>query len=319
MNEAFDAIGVVDHSTQARRRENTQTGTPLEIHYFADDATLAAHLADLTHCRTFPIALKHFPDGESLITIHSPVPEEVAIIHSLNHPDEKMIHLSLAADALRRAGATRLTLVAPYLAYMRQDDVFKPGQPISQRAIGRLLGGLFDRVLTVEAHLHRVKRLAEVVPSRLESRSLSAAPVIADWLRKKAANTLLVGPDQESGRWIEEIGRRAGMKTTVGIKHRLGDRRVRVEIANTHSLHRAVIVDDIASSGATLAETARALRRKGIRAVSAVIIHAIFAPGALSRIRRAGIASIVSCDTVAHRTNRISVAPLLAQAFTERA
>jgi ribose-phosphate pyrophosphokinase len=290
----------------------------LQIHYFADDAKLASRLANLTSCRAFPMEIKHFPDGESLVTTHSPVRDDVAIIHSLDRPDQKLIHLTLAADALRRAGAAAVTLVAPYLAYMRQDALFKAGQPISQRAIGRLLGSLFDRVLTVEAHLHRVKSLNEVVPSRLESRSLSAAPMIADWLRKKAANSLLLGPDQESSRWIEEIGARSGMKNTVGIKHRLSDRKVRVKIESVHGLTRAVIVDDIASSGATLAETAHALRNKGIRDLSAVIIHPIFAVGALSRIRRAGVETIVSCDTVAHPTNRIRVAPLLAAALSDQ-
>jgi len=90
-----------------------------------------------------------------------------------------------------------------------------------------------------------------------------------------------------------------------------------VEIGDTHGLTRAVIVDDIASSGATLATTARALRKRGVKSITALIIHAIFAPGALSRIRRAGVEKIISCDTVAHRTNRIGVAPLLAGALKE--
>jgi ribose-phosphate pyrophosphokinase len=290
----------------------------VEIQYFADDAKLAGCVAELTGQPSFPLTVRHFPDGESLVSVHAPVRGEVTVIHSLNQPDEKLLHLTLAADALRRAGATRLTLVAPYLAYMRQDDVFKPGQPISQRAIGHLLGSLFDRVLTVEAHLHRVKSLNQVVPSRLESRSLAAAPVIADWLRKKTADSLLVGPDQESSRWIEEIGRRSGMKSTVGLKHRLSDRRVAVEIESVPGVTHAVIVDDIASSGATLAATAHTLRRHGIKHLTAVIIHPIFAAGALSLIRRAGVETIVSCDTVVHRTNRIRIAPLLAQALSER-
>ncbi|HVN29665.1 MAG TPA: ribose-phosphate diphosphokinase, partial [Candidatus Binataceae bacterium] len=196
-------------------------GNP-EIHYFASDAKLAGQMADVCGRRAFEIALRRFPDGESLVTVHSPVDAEATVIDSLAHPDQKLIHLILAADALRRAGARRLTLVAPYLAYMRQDNVFMPGQPISQRVIGKLLAASFDRVLTVEAHLHRVKRLSEVIPSPLESRSLSAAPVVAEWLRANTPDSLIVGPDQESRRWVEEIGELAGLKTVVGIKQRFG-------------------------------------------------------------------------------------------------
>jgi ribose-phosphate pyrophosphokinase len=263
-----------------------------------------------------PIKLKHFPDGESLVMIHPPAHKDTVVIESLDRPDEKLIQLVFAADALRRAAARSVTLVAPYLAYMRQDRVFHAGQPLSQQVVGSMLARSFDRVVTIEPHLHRTKSIQTVVPTHLMSQALSATPVIAEWMRKHLGyDAIIVGPDEESQPWIAALGRLTGLATAIGIKRRSGDREVRVELPDVGNYARAVIVDDIASSGATIAATARALKRKGIRHVTAIVVHAIFAPGALTRIRRAGVGTIVSCDTVQHRTNRISVAPVIANAL----
>ena len=289
---------------------------PLVVHALADSARFARRLARALEAPFASIRLHRFPDGESLIRATAVPGAEAVVVQSFDDPDPKLMPVLLAADALRRAGANRLTLVAPYLAYMRQDRVFRPGEPISQRVLGECLGRAFDRVLTVEAHLHRVHRLAEVVPGR--ARSLSAAPVIAEWLRRQGAGTLAVGPDEESEPWIKAVARAARVPWTVGTKRRLGDRSVRIHFAALPRCDRAVVIDDVASSGATLAAAVRGLREHGVRTVDAAVVHAIFAPGALSAIRRAGARSVISCDTIRHPSNAIRCAGLLAAALTRK-
>ncbi len=277
---------------------------------------MAAKTASIIGARCVKVGARQFPDGESLVQVDDVRMPEAVVLRSLDHPDAKLMPTLLAADALRRAGARSVTLVAPYLAYMRQDKMFEPGQPISQRVIGDILGRYFDRVLTIEAHLHRIPRLSEVVPSRRKSESLSAAPAIAEWVRANEDDCVIVGPDKESRPWIEAIAKASRREFAVGDKRRTGDRKVRVEFGEVRAHRRAIIVDDIASSGATLAATAQALRARGIRAIDAVVVHAIFAAGARAVIRNAGIRKLVSCDTIAHRTNAISVAPILAEALS---
>jgi len=259
------------------------------------------------------IAVHRFPDGESLVRVRPPVGRHAFLVRSLHDPNAKIVETVLAADALRRAGARRVTLLAPYLPYMRQDVAFHPGEPVSQQVIGRWLGDTFDGVITVEAHLHRVKRLADVIAGR--SRSLSAAPALAAWLRRRGGPWLVVGPDEESEPWVRAIARAAGSSWVVGRKTRRGDRAVTVHLPAVLPGSRAVIVDDIASSGATIAATARALRSRGLRPIDAIVSHAIFAPGARARIRAAGVRRLVSCDTIPHPTNAIGVATLVANAL----
>jgi ribose-phosphate pyrophosphokinase len=194
---------------------------------------------------------------------------------------------------------------------MRQDTVFTPGEPISQYVIGDALRHAFDRVLTIEAHLHRTARLSDIISPRAQS--LSAAPTIARWVQRTGAQTLIVGPDAESEPWVRRIARAARSSWIVGEKTRVDDRQVEIRFSALPPCRRAVIVDDIASSGGTISAAARALRHGGLTKVDAVVVHAIFTPGAQSRITRAGLRRIVSCDTIPHPTNAISVAALLAE------
>lgn len=285
------------------------------LHSFADTATLGRHLARALAIPLAPVTVHQFPDGETLVRVSPAVSTQAFLLRSLHHPNAKMIETLLAADALRRAGAQRVILVAPYLPYMRQDTVFTPGEPISQQVIADCLGRAVDHVITIEPHLHRTRRLSDVFSCG--TTALSAAPILAEWIHRTGRRSLVVGPDEESEPWIRAIADPAHLPWIVGKKERLGDQRVRIQFPALPTCARAVIVDDIASSGGTLAVAARALRRAGVPLVDAAVVHAIFATGALARIRTAGIRKIVSCDTIPHPTNAIRVLPLLVSAIKE--
>jgi ribose-phosphate pyrophosphokinase len=281
------------------------------------DPMLARRIARMLGLKLEVIRTHTFPDGEPIVRVAPGKVREAVIVHRFDDRAALAYEFILAADAMRRAGAQTVTLVAPYLPFMRQDRVFRAGEPISQRAFGHLLAAFFDRVLTVEAHLHRVCSLAQVVSPG--SRSISAAGAIARWIGRPGRDTVIVGPDEESGRTVSEIARLAKCSAIVGRKRRIDDRRVVVELPEEIHSSRAIIVDDIASSGATIAATSRAIRASGCKRIEAVVVHAIFASGAIRAIHRAGVTRVVSCDTVEHPTNAISVAPIFALALTQRA
>lgn len=280
------------------------------VHCFPDSLVLARVLARTLGARLARAEVHRFPDGETRVRVE-PSDAPAIVVRSLDDPNAKLFELLLAAAALRDAGAEQVSLVAPYLAYMRQDMAFAPGEAVSQRVIGDLLGRTFDRVLCVEPHLHRIGSLAEVFAC--EAEGVSAAPAIADWLSAQGQPCAVIGPDEESAPWVRAIAERARLPFGVAKKARRGDDVVEIQLpAGRAPSPRAWIVDDIASSGATLAATARALFEAGAEEVGAVVVHAIVAPGATERMRAAGISRFVSCDTIAHPTNAIHVAPLLA-------
>jgi ribose-phosphate pyrophosphokinase len=286
----------------------------IALHAFDDGREQAERLAAALGQGWRPVEVHRFPDGESCVRVDARADEDAVVLRSLPDPNGRILELLFAADALRRRGARRLTLVAPYLAYMRQDAVFREGEAVSQRVVGGLLGRAFDRVLTVEAHLHRVARLDEVVPC--EARSLSAAPVLAAVAAEEPEPLCLVGPDVESEPWVRTLAERLGWPFVVGRKRRHGDARVEVQIPRPPpDVAGALLVDDVVSSGATLAAAARALGDHGVGRVEALVVHALFGPGAAERLREAGVARVRSTDTVPHPTNALPVAPLLAEAL----
>jgi ribose-phosphate pyrophosphokinase len=285
------------------------------VHAFADTARFGRALARELGADCRLLELHRFPDGESLVRARGAPARRALVVRSLHDPNARLLETLLAADALARSGCERVELVAPYLPYMRQDAVFRPGEPLSQRVVGRLLGRAFDAVYAVEPHLHRVRTLRGAIGAA--GVAIPAAPAIAAWIARGRVRPLVIGPDVESRPWVESIASRAGLPFAVGEKVRLGDRRVRVRFGPLPPAPRAVVVDDIASSVATLAATARALRARGVARVDVVVVHALFARGALDGLKRAGVERVVSCDSIAHATNSIRLAPLVARAVQE--
>jgi ribose-phosphate pyrophosphokinase len=278
-----------------------------------DAARLAARLGVPMH----EIEMHRFPDGELRVTAR-PAASTTIIYAPLDRPNDKLLTILFAAEALRRQGAERLVLVAPYLCYMRQDTAFHEGEAISQKAIGRLIAGTVDRLITVDAHLHRTKRIEDVFP-RIEAENLSAMPAIADFLRTTGFDpeTVVVGPDAESEPWVSDLASRLGLAHAVARKTRRSDRSVDMVFADAKLFvdRPVLLVDDIVSSGGTLIACAKTLATAGAKSIDAIITHALFPPELTDEFLHAGIRSIRSTTSVTHPTNAIVLDDILAGAL----
>ena len=263
------------------------------------------------------IALHRFPDGEMRVTVGRAASTTI-IYASLDQPNDKLLAILFAAEALRRGGTRRLVLLAPYLCYMRQDAAFHEGEAISQKAVGRLLAATVDRVITVDAHLHRTTDIRAVFPG-IEAENLSAMPAIANALRITGIDpaTIVVGPDAESRPWVSDLAGRLGLAHAVAQKIRRGDRAVDIGFAEPASVagRPVLLVDDIVSSGGTLIACAKALSAAGAKAIDAVITHALFPPEMAIEFTNAGIGSIRSTSSVPHPTNAIPLDDIFATAL----
>lgn len=282
---------------------------------FDDEAALAQALAAALGWRWAAIERHAFPDGETRLRLPPVLPPHTALLRGLQQPNAKLTELLLAAAGARELGATRLTLVSPYLAYMRQDMAFTPGEVVSQRHLGQLLARAFDAVITVDPHLHRVRHLDEVVPDRCGI-ALTAAPLLGLHVAARAPGALLLAPDEEAGQWVRIAAQAARLQHAVCHKTRHGDHEVDVVLPGVDVQGRAVVLlDDVASTGRTLAAAARGALAAGAASVDVAVTHALFIGDALAQVRVAGVRHVWSTDCVPHESNAVSVVPLLAAAL----
>jgi ribose-phosphate pyrophosphokinase len=287
------------------------------LHAFAEAAGPARGLAAILRVECAEVAVHRFPDGESLVQVAQTAPTAL-LYRSLDDPNAKLIEVLLAAAALRDRGARQVVLIAPYLAYMRQDMAFRPGEAVSQRVIGRLLAGAFDGVMTIDPHLHRVHTLGEVIPD-IPAIAITAAPLLAAAIDHSAA-PVLAGPDEESCQWVSAVAARAGLPFILGTKQRRGDRDVAVTFEDASGIagRPVVLIDDLISSGRTLIEAAVGLHAAGATRVDALAVHSLASTADIAAMHAAGIAGIRATDSVAGPLAQLPLAPALAQAIIEQ-
>ena len=292
--------------------------TPGLVLAFDDEATPAQALAAALGVPMATIRRHPFPDGETRLNLPPALPERVVLFRGLQQPNARLAELAIAAPAARALGARELVLVCPYLAYMRQDIAFTPGEAVSQRHIAALLGWLFDGLVTVDPHLHRIASLDEVMPGK-RTAAVSAAPLLGAWVAGQLGrDALLLGPDEEAEQWVSAAGAAHGLDHAVCRKQRHGDRDVAVALPDRPLSGRAVVVmDDMASTGRTLVEAARAAFAAGAATVDVAVTHALLVGDALPQLQAAGVRHVWSSDAVPHPTAVVPLAGLLARAVQD--
>ena len=140
---------------------------------------------------------RRFPDGETYVRLDSGVAgRAVVLVATLDRPDPKFLPLAFVAATARELGASRVGLIAPYLAYMRQDRRFHPGEAITSQLFAHHLSGIADWLITIDPHLHRVSALSNIYT--IPAISVHASPLLADWIKNSVQSPLLIGPDEES-------------------------------------------------------------------------------------------------------------------------
>lgn len=262
--------------------------------------------------------VRQFPDGESYVRILSDCRDrDILILCSLHKPDQLIMPLLFCADTARELGARSLGLIAPYLAYMRQDIRFHNGEAISSKIFAKLISQYFDWLVTVDPHLHRYKSLGEIytIPHRV----ISAAPLLASWIESNIENPLFIGPDSESEQWVSSVAHLAQAPYLILEKTRHGDRDVDISSADFSrwNTHTPVLVDDIISTGTTLLNVIAQLHTAGLRAAVCAAVHGVFADQAYEKLIASGVHRIVTSNSIAHATNAVDLSIALAAAVNE--
>lgn len=257
-----------------------------------------------------------FPDEEILVKIATPVKDRpVVFFVSFDRPNNKIAPLIFAAETIRELGARRVGIITPYLPYMRQDKQFNFGEGVTSKYFAKLLSVYFDWLVTVDPHLHRWHSLNDIftIPTTV----LHATKKIAQWIQKHVNHPVIIGPDKESAQWVAEIAKISHAPYLIVEKNRQGDSVVSSSIPQIESYPNCtpILVDDIISTGATMVETIKHIKICGFKSVICIGVHAIFAGNAYQALLDAGATEIVTCNTIAHPTNKIDISGLIIDAL----
>lgn len=268
---------------------------------------LAARVSNALKAELLVCEFRRFPDGELYTRILDELTGEVTIIQStVSDPD--FVSLLQLIDAC--SDASRINVVMPYMGYARQDKVFKKGEPISARAIARAIKA--DNVFTVNIH-------SESILDYFDARAtnLDATPEIGKYIKNmKLKNPLVVAPDDGAIALARNTSQNLGIDYDYLEKTRLSGESVEIKPKNIGAKGRdVIIIDDIISTGGTMAEAISLLKKQGANEVFAACVHAVLSNNAVLKLFKAGAKGIIATDTIERGLSTVSVAPVIAAAL----
>lgn len=273
---------------------------------------LAKKIAKKTKQGYSALRIRQFPDGELYLRFMKPVKGKNVTIVQTYHPEPNMALLQshFAIKTAKELGARKITLIAPYLGFMRQDKRFHKGESKSNTIMTGLLD-IADRVITIDPHLHRVHKLSEIFKTK--TTRLSANTLIEEYIRKNIKAPWIVGPDAESYQWAKHIAENINAHATILQKKRYSARKVRIVVKDIDVKGKnIVIVDDIISTGHTMIEPIKQLKRMGAKSITCICIHGLFVDDTLPRLKKLG-AKVVSTNTIKNPASKIEVSGLIAK------
>ncbi|MBW3018391.1 ribose-phosphate diphosphokinase [Candidatus Woesearchaeota archaeon] len=288
----------------------------------SNSTNIAKRIARILGKTYSELSVQKFPDGELNIRFTEKLKaKDIVLVQSFyNNKKTKMsindqlMEVFFAARTAKHLGAKSVTLASPYFPYFRQDKEFHPGECLSIKVVAHMMNECLNKILVVDPHLHRLKTMYDVFTIR--SKTLTANDLIADYIKKHDGNAIIIGPDWESYRWAEKTAHKIGCESAILQKTRYGAREVKVRLNKKMDLKNKHIflVDDIISTGHTILETIKDLKKLGGKRFTAIGIHGLLVEGALQKLRKAG-ATVITTNTIVGATNKIDIAHLIADAL----
>ncbi len=248
-----------------------------------------------------PVEIFIFPDGERRIQIQESVlDQDVLIVQPASPPvDTNYFELFFLADAAKRSGAKSITAIVPYLGYQRQDHIFRDGEAVSLEVVVKTMQSVgIEKVIVFDLHTIKIEQEFSIPLTHL-----SALPIFAEYIESHnwaGLDTVLVSPDMGGIRRIKLISQMLSDMPYAVIEKNRDVNTGHVEMAGITGevTHRALIVDDMISSGKTIVKAADLLAEKGAEEIYVFVTHPIFSDEAPSLLEASYVTKVFVADTV---------------------
>lgn len=260
--------------------------------------------------------VKKFPDGEINIKFNKKISgSTVVLVQSFyGNISDCIIEVLFASDTAKELGAKKIILVAPYFPYLRQDKRFHSGECISLNVMTKLIGKYFNKILIVDPHLHRQKKLSDIFS--INSNTITSNSYIADYIKKYIKNPLIVGPDYESYKWVKNIAKKINCEFVTLNKKRYSGREVKTTLNKKININNKniVFVDDIISTGNTILEAVKTLKKIGAKKFNCIAVHGIFVENALNKLKKANV-KVITTNSIPNKVDKIDISSSISEAL----
>jgi len=261
-----------------------------------------------------------FPDGEIDVSFGKDLKgKDVFIVQNFQNTkdltlNDKIMETLFAIYTAKDLKAKRVYLIAPYFPYFRSDKRFRAGECVSIKVMNKLFEGC-DKIFCVDPHLHRIKNIKNALNNGIEINL--DEPIVEYLKKKKIVKPIFVGPDGESLQWVVNVAKAFKQKPVVALKERKNAREVEVTLPKikTAKGRDLIIIDDIISTGHTIIENIKQLKKYEPRKIYVIGIHGLFVEGALSKIKKHCV--VASTNTLDNKAEKIDVSGHIAKIVRE--
>lgn len=279
---------------------------------------LACKISEVLKIPLVKVKMKRFPDGEFYFKFEEDISgENLLVVQSLYPPqDMHAMELFLILHTARDLEANTMKVFVPYLAYSRQDERFLEGECLSASMMAEIIEELgADALYTVDVHNENVLKMYKIPVY-----NLTASGELARYFAEKGLeDPIVIAPDDEDLAIRRARHAAKVLNAECDALEKRRDRYTGEIITYRKDLkvkgRDAIIIDDIISTGKTVANAARILKEQGVRRILVGVSHALLIGNSAKMIVENGVEEIVGTDSVANEYAKVSVAPILARAL----
>ena len=257
-----------------------------------------------------------FPDGESKITLKGNLSKRKSIVvQSIYPPVDTNLVQALSLISKAKETSSEVIAVIPYMGYARQDREFLPGEIITMKVLAKLFKGVgASKIIAVDIHSEIGLKYFTI-----KSKNVTAIPDLVKYFKKLSLkNALVVSPDQGGKNRAKEFAKEFESKYIVLEKKRdkkTGKVQIKTKNSDTVVDRDLILVDDMISTGGSIIKATLFLKKQKCKRVYVACTHALLMNGAEKKIRKAGVTSIVSTNTIPGKTSVVDVSNTIAKAI----
>lgn len=283
------------------------------MHFIAcsNDQNFAQKIAKNLNQKFSKLIVKNFPDNELYVKYPKNIRNDVIVLVQTFHKNiqSQLIEVLMAAHTAKSLKAKKVILLSSFYPYFRQDKMFNFGEAVTIDVMDDLFRNCIDKIFVVNPHLHRRKTINEAFSFPAEV--IDVTKSISNYIKNKIRNPLLIGPDMESKQWVKSIADSTNSEMLVFNKKRLSPKNVKISVNNSHKINgrNVVLIDDMISTGNTLLEAIKLIKKKKPKKIYCIAIHGLFVGDSLNKLKKNS--TVLTTNSIINKASKIDIIPIL--------